>query len=148
MAAAAQIALNRRHSFGHFVLDTGARHVLRDGRRVPLTPKEFEALLLLIGNSGRAMSKADLIRGVWPGTFVADGSLARNISVLRRRLGSDSIETVPKYGYRFAWPVCALPATGPHEESASFTHQKRQSNQPRFWGARLGRLLISLPSCV
>src|SRR6202042_3738500 len=75
------------------------------GQSINLAPKEFETLLVLVENAGRLMSKEQLISQIWPDTFVGDGSLARNISVLRRALGEDLIQTAPKLGYRFTAAV-------------------------------------------
>lgn len=87
--------------FGPFRMEVDDRILLRQGQLVPLAPKEFDTLLVLVENAGRLVSKEDLIAQVWPDTFVGDGSLARNISVLRKALGDDLIQTAPKLGYRF-----------------------------------------------
>jgi DNA-binding winged helix-turn-helix (wHTH) protein/TolB-like protein len=105
--------LERRiYGFGPYRLDTVERGLLRGDERIPLTPKAFETLLVLLENAGRAMQKDELLRRVWPDTFVEEVSLARNISVLRKVLGDEDgsyIETLPKHGYRFASPVRQLP---------------------------------------
>jgi TolB-like protein/DNA-binding winged helix-turn-helix (wHTH) protein len=88
-------------SFGVFQLDVKNRSLLRDGTRVPLAPKEFDTLVVLVRSPGELLEKETLISAVWPDTFVSDGSLARNISVFRRALGDETIQTVPKKGYRF-----------------------------------------------
>ena len=86
--------------FGHFRMDVAQREVSREGRPVSLTPKEFDTLLVLVEKSGRLVDKETIVSRVWPDTFVADSSLTRNISALRRALGDGVIETVPKFGYR------------------------------------------------
>ena len=91
----------RVYRFGEFALDKGARTLLRNDQSILLTPKEFEALLILVESNGEAVGRDHLLRSVWPDTFVGDTSLARNISVLRKHLGAETIRTVPKYGYRF-----------------------------------------------
>lgn len=91
--------------FANFTLDMKTRSLLQTGRPVSLTPKELKTLLVLVQSAGAAVEKEKLIREVWPDTFVGDGSLARNISMLRKRLGAGSIETVAKFGYRFVYPV-------------------------------------------
>jgi TolB-like protein/DNA-binding winged helix-turn-helix (wHTH) protein/Tfp pilus assembly protein PilF len=83
-------------------MDAEDRVLLRNGQAIPLAPKEFETLLALVEAGGRLVGKEALVARVWPGTFVGDGSLARNISVLRKELGEDLILTVPKVGYRLA----------------------------------------------
>ena len=98
----------RFYEFGPFRLDSTERLLLRGGVRVALTPKAYETLLALVENAGRALEKDELLRRVWPDTFVEEVSLARNISVLRKVLGDEDgsfIETLPKRGYRFVAPV-------------------------------------------
>lgn len=106
-------ASKRLYEFGPFRLDPSERLLLRDGVSVPLTPKAFDTLLMLVENSGHLVDKDALIERVWPDTFVEEGSLTRNISVLRKLLGGDStdnqyIETLPKRGYRFAMSIRRL----------------------------------------
>src|SRR4051794_1118499 len=101
----------RFYAFGAFRLDADER-VLFDERGgvVPLTPKAFDTLLVLVENSGHVIGKEELMRRVWPDSFVEENNLAQNISMLRKALGEDGggqkyIETVPKRGYRFAAEV-------------------------------------------
>lgn len=94
------------YEFGAFRLDPAERSLLRDGQAVPLTPKAFELLVLLVENRGHLLKKNELIERVWPNTFVEEANLAQNISALRKALddrngGAQYIETVPKGGYRF-----------------------------------------------
>jgi len=94
--------------FGPFRIDRDER-VLRQGDCVvALPPKAVETLLVLAGSDGRVVEKTELLSTVWPDTFVEEGGLARNISLLRKALGDDGntyIETVPRRGYRFIAPV-------------------------------------------
>lgn len=99
--------------FGAFRLDATERRLVRDGHAVSLTPKAFHTLVLLVENGGHLLGKEELIREVWPDSFVEEGGLARNISVLRKALGDSPdgqrlIETVPKRGYRFVGVVKRL----------------------------------------
>lgn len=91
--------------FNSFSLDPAEHLLLHDGVPVPLEPKVFETLVTLIRHGGRLVGKEALMQEVWPDTFVEEGNLARNISILRkalsRRDGRQYIETVPKLGYRF-----------------------------------------------
>ncbi len=93
------------YQFGAFQLDADERLLLKDGQRVPLGPKAFDTLVLLVRNSGRLVDKATLLETVWQNSFVEENALNRSISLLRKALGeSDNIkyiETVPKHGYRF-----------------------------------------------
>jgi DNA-binding winged helix-turn-helix (wHTH) protein/TolB-like protein len=101
--------------FGRFRLDPTQGVLLRDGQIVPLTPKALTTLAILAREGGRVVHKDELMREVWPDTFVEENSLTRNISVLRRALGDQpsgqpQIETVAKRGYRLATPVMRLEA--------------------------------------
>lgn len=94
------------YEFGPFLLDTAERRLLRERRPVPLTPKAYDVLLLLVRNSGHMLEKDELIRGVWPDAFVEEGNLSRHVSTLRKALGESHdgrgyIETIPRRGYRF-----------------------------------------------
>ena len=92
------------YEFGPFRLDAKERLLLRDDEIVPLTPKAFDLLLVLVEKSGHLLKKDELMQRLWPDSFVEEGSLAQNVSLLRKALGeSDSqkfIETVPRRGYR------------------------------------------------
>jgi TolB-like protein/DNA-binding winged helix-turn-helix (wHTH) protein len=97
---------NRTYEFGRFRLKVAERVLLREGEVVPLTPKVFDILLVLVENCGQVVSKDDLMKRVWPNTFVEEGNLTQNISLLRKALGESPggvqfIETVPRRGYRF-----------------------------------------------
>jgi DNA-binding winged helix-turn-helix (wHTH) protein/Flp pilus assembly protein TadD len=99
-----------QYEFGDFRIDTAKHLLLRSGRPIPLTPKAFDTLLALVENSGQVISKDELMKQVWPDTYVEEGGLTRNISVLRKALNegpSDHayIETIPKIGYRFVADV-------------------------------------------
>lgn len=94
------------YEFGPFRLDASERQLLRDGNPIPLAPKVFDTLVALVESCGRLVSKDQLMRALWPDTFVGEATLARNISDLRKALGESPdqtryIETVPRIGYRF-----------------------------------------------
>jgi DNA-binding winged helix-turn-helix (wHTH) protein/TolB-like protein/Tfp pilus assembly protein PilF len=99
----------RSYTFGAFRLDPVQKALYRGNDRVPLTPKAVETLLVLVERDGHVVTKDEIIRIVWPDTFVEENNLAQNISLLRRVLGENGgvpfIETVPKRGYRFVGPV-------------------------------------------
>lgn len=104
------------HTFGSFLLDPVERVLLRDGEPLALTPKSFETLLTLVENSGHIVAKDELLRRVWPGTFVEEATLAQNVFTLRKALGDSPeghlyIETVPKRGYRFTARVQVIEQT-------------------------------------
>ena len=98
--------LKRFYVFGRFRIDVTERILFNEQSSVPLTPKAFETLLVLVENSGHVLSKDELMERVWPDTAVEENNLAQNISALRKALGEASsgrkfIETVPRRGYRF-----------------------------------------------
>jgi DNA-binding winged helix-turn-helix (wHTH) protein/TolB-like protein len=101
---------NDFYEFDSFRLDPHERVLLRNGEMVQLTPKAFETLLVLIENSNRVLEKEELMKRIWPDTFVEEANLAVNISLLRKALGErpgggQYIETVPRRGYRFVASV-------------------------------------------
>ena len=89
-----------RYLFGAFQLDPVDKALMHHGQPVPLTPKAFDTLLVLVERHGRLVGKEELLRLVWPDTFVEENNLAQNISALRRALGEGAserfIETVPE----------------------------------------------------
>jgi TolB-like protein/DNA-binding winged helix-turn-helix (wHTH) protein/tetratricopeptide (TPR) repeat protein len=96
--------------FGVFRLNPAERLLLREEVPVRLPPKAFDALVLLVENPGHLLEKEELLRKVWPGTFVEESNLAQHISILRKALqdgeeGLRYIETVPRRGYRFVAEV-------------------------------------------
>jgi eukaryotic-like serine/threonine-protein kinase len=95
------------YEFGPFRVDPERRLLLRDNRPVPLQPKAFDTLLVLVRQSETVVLKDDLMKAVWPDTFVEESNLAQNIFVLRKTLGEAAgenryIVTVPGRGYRFS----------------------------------------------
>src|SRR5208282_3592933 len=98
------------YAFGPFRLDSAQRLLFRDGQLISLTPKALDTLLVLVENAGRLLTKDQLLESVWPGTFVEEVTLAKNVSTLRKALGStpdggEYIETHSKRGYRFVAEV-------------------------------------------
>ncbi|HMF00610.1 MAG TPA: winged helix-turn-helix domain-containing protein [Terriglobia bacterium] len=101
--------VKRFYQFGAFRVDTAERVLFRENEPIFLPPKVYDTLLILISNAGHTLEKEHLLRELWPDTFVEEGNLAQNISLLRKVLsnGGDEryIVTVPRRGYRFAAPV-------------------------------------------
>ena len=94
------------YEFGEFRVDRLDRVLMREGQLVPLTPKVFDLLLLLIENHGHVVGKDRLMSEVWPDTFVEEGNLTQNISLLRKALGEKRyIQTIPRRGYRFVGDI-------------------------------------------
>jgi DNA-binding winged helix-turn-helix (wHTH) protein/tetratricopeptide (TPR) repeat protein len=110
----------RVYSFGPFQLDASEHVLLRDGRSLPLKPKVFDVLAVLVENSGRVVCKDELMKQVWADSFVEEGNLAVSIFEIRKVLGGGEnghryIETVPRRGYRFVASVTEVgpPLTSP-----------------------------------
>jgi DNA-binding winged helix-turn-helix (wHTH) protein/TolB-like protein/Flp pilus assembly protein TadD len=105
----------RLYEFGPFRLDVAEHRLLRDQDVVPLSPKVFETLLVLVEHGGHVLEKDELMRSLWPDSFVEESSLTQSISLLRKALGEGGgqqfIETVPKLGYRFVAQVRAIEAS-------------------------------------
>lgn len=104
------------YQFGAFQLLPNERLLLRDGRPVALTPKVFDTLLVFVENSGRLLTKDELMKLIWPHATVEEGNLSQNIFVLRKSLGEKPPEqrfivTIPLQGYRFVAKVRELRAT-------------------------------------
>ena len=100
----------RTYEFGEFCLDVTERLLLRNGERLPLTPKVFDTLLKLVEDHGRLIEKDEFMERLWPGLFVSEDTLAHNISLIRKVLGDGAngqqfIATLPKRGYRFVASV-------------------------------------------
>jgi TolB-like protein/DNA-binding winged helix-turn-helix (wHTH) protein/Tfp pilus assembly protein PilF len=98
------------YTFGPFTLDSQECVLSTQGERVPLTPKALDTLLVLVERNGHVLEKDEILKRVWPDTFVEEGTLAQNISTLRKALGEGTngqiyIETIPRRGYRFVAPV-------------------------------------------
>jgi DNA-binding winged helix-turn-helix (wHTH) protein len=96
--------------FGRFVFDEGRRDLRAGGRPVPLSPKAFELLALLLRERPRAISKAELRDRLWPDTFVGETSLPRVVGEVRRALGDGPgeerlVRTVHRFGYAFVGEV-------------------------------------------
>jgi DNA-binding winged helix-turn-helix (wHTH) protein len=104
------VSVDRVYEFGEWRLEPAEHLLLRDGSAVPLGPKLFDTLLLLVENAGRLVTKEEFMRRIWADSFVEDLVLTQNISQLRKILGKGEepvIETVPKRGYRLLIPVVA-----------------------------------------
>lgn len=140
------------YEFGSFRIDATKRLLLRDGQVAPLTPKCFDILLALVENSGKVVEKDDLMRRVWPDSFVEEGNLTYNVSILRKALGERAgehqyIATIPGRGYRFVASVSdlrnegdkslvesdsvAVPVVGDHTSTDPLTQGQASPTRPR-----------------
>jgi DNA-binding winged helix-turn-helix (wHTH) protein len=93
--------------FGPFRIDPDQRLLFRDQQPIALSSKTFDLLLLLVQHSGQVVLKDDLMKTLWPDTFVEESNLSQQVFQLRKALGDNSqnssyIVTVPGRGYRFA----------------------------------------------
>jgi TolB-like protein/DNA-binding winged helix-turn-helix (wHTH) protein/Tfp pilus assembly protein PilF len=119
----------RFYSFEEFRVDAAKRLLFCGEQRIPVPPKVFDTLLVLVENSGRVVAKDELMRLVWPDTVVEENNLNQTISALRKALGEDPdqhryIVTLPGRGYRFVAPV-----NGSHE-AFELESQLRVSSPP------------------
>ncbi|HEV8130082.1 MAG TPA: tetratricopeptide repeat protein [Acidobacteriota bacterium] len=98
------------YEFGPYLLDPREHALLRGSEIVPLTPKAFDLLLVLVERQGHLIEKDELLKVVWPDSFVEEANLSYTVSAIRKALGDGEegqkyIATVPKRGYRFVAPV-------------------------------------------
>ncbi len=96
--------------FREFALDPRTRTLKRRGETVALNRRAFDVLLYLVQHPGRILPRDELVKNVWPDTFVDDNSLAQSMSALRRALeekpgDNNYILTVPGRGYQFVSEV-------------------------------------------
>lgn len=102
--------LAHSYQFESFRLDVKERQLLKQGVPIPLTPKAFDLLEVLVRNSGHLLGKDELLRLVWADSFVEEANISRIVHTLRRALGKEDhgtrfIETVARKGYRFVAEV-------------------------------------------
>jgi DNA-binding winged helix-turn-helix (wHTH) protein/tetratricopeptide (TPR) repeat protein len=105
------------YEFGPFRMDPDKQVLLRDGQLIAVTPKGFETLLVLVRRGREVVSKEELLKEIWPDSFVEEANLSQHIFKLRKALG-DTLEgeryivTLPGRGYRFAVPVRTITEGG------------------------------------
>ena len=98
------------YSFNGFTLDIARGNLMRGDEEVRLRPKSYAALKYLVENSGRLISKDELVEAVWPDTTVTDNSLVQCLKEVREALDDRAqqyIKTVPRRGYIFEEKVTA-----------------------------------------
>lgn len=149
----------RNFAFGAFQLDATRRLLTRatGGEAVPLTPKAFELLLILVESRGSLVTKADLMNRMWPDSFVEEGNLTQTVSVLRKALGEQPHEhhyivTEPGQGYRFVAEVREAAAESADEwaeeilvDSPDTRTEKREESEPKITAVPMP---TSVPSVV
>ena len=99
------------YRFDEFELYPGRRSLARNGIPVAVSPKAFEVLTYLVANPGRVVTKDELLKAVWPESFVEEGNLSTHIFALRRALGDKAgcIATIAGRGFQFTAEVHATP---------------------------------------
>src|SRR5271168_4983018 len=126
---------NHLYRFGEFSLDAQSRVLKRAGAIVPMTPKALDALLLLIQNAGRIVTKDELMKAVWPSSFVEESNLTQTIFMVRKALDETSdqryILNVQGQGYRFLVPVTEAADSSPETEALRMTPTADNSNSNR-----------------
>ena len=143
---------------GNFVFDDASRELRAGGRLVPLSPKAFDLLTLLLRERPRALAKAELRDRLWPGTFVGETSLPRVVGEIRRALGerpdgSSFVRTVQRFGYAFAG-AAQDDAAGAVSQRVAGVAAGAESGCALLWGERLvplapGENLVGRgPECV
>lgn len=130
------------YEFEDFRLDSEQKVLLRSRQLVSLPQKAFETLLFMVQNSGRILEKDELMKAVWPDSFVEENNLSQNIFALRRVLGDDRnghsfIQTIPRRGFRFIPPVKLSDASW---DSAGFRHPGKPLVPPEYLHSPFGSL--------
>lgn len=138
MAADTDQKIKQLYEFGPFRVDPDKELLLRDDQTVPLAPKAFQILLVLIRHSKEVVTKDDLMQNVWPDTFVEEANLSRNIFLLRKALGETPqdhqyIVTVQGRGYRFADHVQLVPEQELNIVAASHARLQVEINETTKW---------------
>jgi eukaryotic-like serine/threonine-protein kinase len=139
MATSADRKTKQLYEFGPFRVDPEKELLLRDNEAIPLAPKAFQVLLVLMSHKKEIVTKDDLLKAVWPDTFVEETNLSRNIFLLRKALGESPqdhqyIVTVPGRGYRFAEEVQFMPEEELNIVAASHSTVQVQVKETRPWG--------------
>lgn len=166
-ADAPSTAEKRLLRFDGFLVDPMRRRLLRDGEPVPVTPKAFSILLILLEKRGEVVDKDELIGRVWPDTFVTEANLTQNVSALRKALGERAndhryVVTMPGRGYSFvaevveqtetpaapAAPVPAIPESSEDTASAPEPPAAPVLPPPRPWDRWRRRLLAALAAAM
>ncbi len=126
------------YEFGPFRVDAEKETLQRAGEPIPLTHKTFQVLLVLIRNNQEIVSKDNLMKEVWPDTFVEEANLSRNIFMLRKALGESPqdhryIVTVPGQGYRLAENVQLVPDQELEVVAANHAKVELQVKETKPW---------------
>src|SRR5262245_40024349 len=134
------------YEFDAFRLNVAERVLTKGNQAIPLTPKAFDTLVVLIRNSSHVVGKDELLKAVWPETFVEEGVLAVNVAAIRKALSDGDearshIETVPRRGYRFVGEVRTLARSS---ENPHIVHTSQQHKKSWLWLGALAAGLLAL----
>jgi DNA-binding winged helix-turn-helix (wHTH) protein len=127
-----ETSATRRYRFADLTLSPARRSLRRQGREVPLIPRYFDLLLLLVERRDEALRRQEIFDRVWSDVVVSDGALTQAVRTLRRALGEDGgggtfIRTVSRHGYQFVCPVTEEDAA---EESGTLPSDDATAGPP------------------
>jgi Tol biopolymer transport system component/DNA-binding winged helix-turn-helix (wHTH) protein len=131
----------RIYRFSHFDLDVGEHRLTKSGSVIPLAPRAFDVLVALVVRAGSLVTKEQLLAEVWKDTAVEEANLAVAVSAIRKVIGAEAIQTVPRRGYRFSatvTPIDERPPGSPPNRAP--VRPKKQ----RFLLATVGGTALSL----
>jgi DNA-binding winged helix-turn-helix (wHTH) protein/tetratricopeptide (TPR) repeat protein len=105
--------VNGEFRIGPWLVQPSLDIITREGTAVHLEPKVMEVLVCLPERAGEVVPRTDLLKAIWPTTFVTDDALKRCVLALRRAFDDDAnkpnvIETIPKRGYRMIAAVAPV----------------------------------------
>ncbi len=128
------LMVSNLYRFGPFDLDPDQRVLRRDGKKIALPPKAFDLLLYLVQNPLRLLTKEELLRAVWPDSFVEEGNLSQNIFLLRKAITPKQrdfryIVTLPGRGYQFAAAVELIPHSPGEQPDVAEAHGTHLSSK-------------------
>lgn len=123
--------------FGEFLLDVKEKVLLRNGERLPINPKTYQLLVILVENHGCTVEKKQLMETLWADSFVEEANLAFTVSLLRKTLGDRTqrprfIETIPKRGYRFIADVRERAGENGSPNSSAASIDRKAASSPRL----------------
>ena len=124
--------------FDSYELDEENLRLTHEGAHVPIEPRAFAVLVLMVRSEGKLLRKEAIFEAVWKNTVVEESTLSRVIAVLRKQFGDDArnprfIETVPTFGYRFMPIVTAKTVA---KSLAVLEQSTPQPAAPLPWGRR------------
>ena len=141
------LAIEHSYRFGEFTVDREQKVLLRNDSPLPLAPKVFDTLLILVDNGGRIVEKEELMKRLWPDSFVEESNLTFNIQQLRKALGDSArqprfIETVARRGYRFIAVVTENSSTAEVESKSPSSDLFRPAPKRSYWSIAALSILV------